>query len=78
MSDLYIVVCKNDIPHPKYGADPGGEIILEVYTKDATEANALRACETFKAHGKCRIARLVFEKKPSVWQRFMSYAMGEK
>lgn len=61
MSEIYVVVAKNDVPHGRFGLDKGGEIILETYTARATLENARKAAEQLtKSLGKCRIARLEF------------------
>lgn len=61
MSDIFVVVCKNDIPHPKHGVDPMGEIVAETYTNGATREAAEEKCKQLAHLGECRIARLVFE-----------------
>lgn len=33
---IYVVVCQNDKPHPRYGVDPHGAIVHETYVKDGT------------------------------------------
>ena len=58
---IYVLVAKNDKPHPRYGIDPGGEIVHEVYTKDATRERAQANAARFSATGDVRIARLVFD-----------------
>lgn len=60
-SPIYVVVCANDKPHPRWGADPDGAIVLETYVKHATLEKARERCGMFEQHGTCRIARLVFE-----------------
>ena len=66
--DIWVVVCENDVPHPRWGVDERGPIVHETYVRDATRENALAACRRFKAHGACRIARLVFDDQPTTNQ----------
>ena len=61
---IYVVVCANDKPHPKYGVDLNGPIIHETYVKDTSLEAARRRAAMFEAWGPCRIARLVFEDEP--------------
>ena len=58
--EIYVLVCKNDVPHPRWGLDPGGEIVMEIYTKDATLENARANATRFAETGNVRIAKLVF------------------
>lgn len=59
--EIYVVVAKNDVPHPRWGLDKGGEIVLEIYTKQATLENARQIIKRFNGRlGECRIARLEF------------------
>ncbi len=61
---IYVVVCQNDKPHPRFGVDTGGPLVFEQYTKGATlEAMQARA-GAMEAHGACRVARLVFDPHP--------------
>jgi len=62
---IYVVVCANDKPHPRWGIDKGGPIVYETYTKDATlEAAKARAEQAEQQNGACRIGRVVFEDEP--------------
>ncbi len=67
-SPLYVVVCANDTPHPKYGADEHGPIIHETYTKDCTLPKAQVRAAQMERWGACRVARLVFEDEPGFAQ----------
>ncbi|MBI5255398.1 MAG: hypothetical protein HY855_02785 [Burkholderiales bacterium] len=58
---IYVVVSDNDIPHPRWGLDPGGPLVHETYTKNATREAALKRAAGMSTWGRCRIARLVFE-----------------
>ncbi len=58
---IYVVVCANDKPHPRWGADPHGAIVHETYVGQATLEKARERCGTFEQWGACRVARLVFE-----------------
>jgi hypothetical protein len=59
--DYYVVVCENDQPHPRFGLDDEGPIVYERYLKYASKAEAIEFIDRMKEHGKCRIAKLVFE-----------------
>jgi ABC-type molybdate transport system substrate-binding protein len=59
--DYYVVVCENDQPHPRFGLDDEGPIVYERYLKYASKAEATEFIECVKEHGKCHIAKLVFE-----------------
>jgi hypothetical protein len=59
VKEIYVVVLANDQPHPKFGQDPGGEIVLETYTATATLENARKGLRRF-SHCGGRIARLEF------------------
>lgn len=61
---MYVAVCANDKPHPRWGADPHGPIIHEVYVKDTSLQAAQQRAAMFERWGACRIARLVFEDEP--------------
>ena len=61
---IYVVVCANDKPHPRYGRDEHGAIIHETYVKDTTLAIAHQRAAQFERWCACRIARLVFEDQP--------------
>lgn len=58
---VYVVVCQNDKPHPRWGKDEGGPIVHETYTRGATLEAARKRSAMFEQHGACRVARLVFE-----------------
>lgn len=58
---IYVVVCANDKPHPRWGADPHGALVHETYVQQATLDNARKRFGTFEQWGSCRVARLVFE-----------------
>lgn len=57
---VYVVVCENDKPHPRWGVDPGGAIVHETYTNAATLEHARKRAAAQERWGACRIARLVF------------------
>lgn len=61
---IYVVVCQNDKPHPRWGVDEGGPLVHEQYTRTATLENMQKRAAQMEAHGACRIARLVFEGEP--------------
>lgn len=61
---IFVVVCDNDVPHPRWGVDPHGPLVHETYTNGATRDAALARSERMKQWGRCRIARLVFEDEP--------------
>lgn len=61
---IYVVVSANDKAHPRWGIDPGGAIVHEVYVKDATLEAARQRVATFEANGACRIGRVVFDEPP--------------
>lgn len=61
---IYVVVCANDKPHPRWGVDKGGPIVHEVYVKDATLEAAKARAGVMEQHGACRIGRVVFEDEP--------------
>jgi hypothetical protein len=61
MSEIYVIVCKNDKEHPLYGLDPDGEIVYEIYTKHATLENVKARAESLAVYGECRIGRVVFD-----------------
>lgn len=58
---IYVVVCANDKPHPRWGADPEGALVHETYVSHATLEGARKRSATLELYGACRIARLVFE-----------------
>ena len=58
---IYVVVCANDKPHPKFGRDPYGPLVWESYTRNATLQGARELAARVEHNGACRIARLVFE-----------------
>lgn len=62
--EIWVVVCQNDKPHPRWGADPGGPIIFERYVRGATREAAMAHAAKMEVHGACRIARLVFDDSP--------------
>jgi hypothetical protein len=61
---IYVVVCQNDKPHPKWGADEGGPIVHEQYTNTATLENMRLRAGAMEVFGACRIGRVVFEGEP--------------
>lgn len=63
---IYVVVCENDKPHPRWGIDPGGAIVHERYVNGATLEAAHDACRRFEQLGACRIGRVVFEGEPGL------------
>ena len=61
MTDIYVVVAKNDKPGWRGWTDPKGEIVFETYVKEATLENAQARAAAFTGKfGKCRIAKLQF------------------
>lgn len=62
--EIWVVVCQNDKPHPRWGGDPGGPIVFERYTRGATKQAAMEQAAKLERLGACRIARLVFEDQP--------------
>lgn len=63
--DIWVVVCQNDKPHPRFGLDDKGPLVWERYTRDATrEAAVEHASRLAPQYGMCRIARLVFDPQP--------------
>lgn len=60
---IYVVVCANDKPHPRYGVDKGGAIVHETYVNDATLEAAQKRAAMFEASGACRIGRVVFGRR---------------
>lgn len=59
--EVWVVVCQNDKPHPRWGADPDGPLVHETYTRSATREAAMKRAAQMERWGACRIARLVFE-----------------
>ena len=61
--EIYVIVCKNDKPHPTIGGiDPMGEIVMEQYVKLASRKEVERRAEVlFSRYGECRIGRIVFD-----------------
>ncbi len=58
---IYVVICANDKPHPRWGVDPEGAIVHETYVKHATLEKARERCGMFEQHGATRVGRVVFE-----------------
>ena len=65
---IYVVVCQNDIPHPRWGVDKGGPIVHESYTSVTLE-QAKKRCETMEQYGACRVGRVVFDDHPAFNER---------
>lgn len=63
--DIFVVVCQNDRPHPRWGVDEGGPLVHETYTRQATREAAQKRAAQMERYGACRIARLVFEDNDS-------------
>lgn len=61
---IYVVVCQNDKPHPRFGVDPHGAIVHETYAKHASLAEAQQRAAAMERFGACRIGRVVFENEP--------------
>lgn len=63
---IWVVVCQNDKPHPRWGMDEGGPIVWETYTRTATREAAMEHATAMERSTKsaCRIARLVFDDQP--------------
>lgn len=59
--EIWVVVCQNDKPHPRWGMDEGGPLVHETYTRKATREEAMRRAAALEHQGACRIARLVFD-----------------
>lgn len=59
--DIWVVVCMNDKPHPRWGVDEGGPIVHETYVRKASREEAMKRAGQMEAYGACRIARLVFD-----------------
>lgn len=62
--EIWVVVCQNDKPHPRWGFDEGGPLVWETYTRGATREAAMKHAGKLEHLGACRIARLVFEDQP--------------
>lgn len=62
---IYVVVCQNDKPHPRWGVDESGPIVYEQYTRTATLENARARAAVLEASGACRVGRVVFEDEPA-------------
>lgn len=58
---VYVVLCQNDRPHPRYGVDPDGALIQETYVQHATLDKARERAAAMERWGACRIGRVVFE-----------------
>lgn len=65
---IYVVVCQNDKPHPRFGVDTGGPIVHESYTSMTLE-QAQRRCSAMELWGACRVGRVVFEDNPAFNER---------
>lgn len=61
---IFVVVCQNDKPHPRWGVDDGGPLVHEQYTNTATLENMQKLAAAMEIHGACRVARLVFDQHP--------------
>lgn len=59
--EIWVVVCQNDKPHPRWGVDEHGPIVHETYTRNAIREEAMRRAAQLEVNGACRIARLVFD-----------------
>jgi hypothetical protein len=57
---IFVVVCENDQPHPRFGVDPKGPLVAESYTSmTIDQANELAA--RLERFGACRVGRVVFD-----------------
>lgn len=61
---IYVVVCANDKPHPRWGVDARGALVHETYVADATLKKQQQRAALMEAHGACRVGRVVFEGEP--------------
>ena len=63
---IYVVVCQNDRPHPRWGADAGWPIIHEQYTRTGTLENMRARADRLERNGQgdCSVGRVVLEGEP--------------
>lgn len=60
--EYFVIVLANDEPHPIFGTDENGELILEMYTKNAkTKKEVEKIAKRFKLRGSYRIGRVTFD-----------------